>query len=131
MVSDRAPGYAMIWWGMVFAQFVYAGIVIYVVPPRIPGPDPLIPMVLASVAVGSALFGQLVWVQFRRGALATMNPDGAPLHPMAIVAWALDESAGIMGVVVAFLGGAASLSLALMAVSLLALLLNPYWSIEP
>jgi len=130
MVSENASAHTTVWWGMLAAQFIYAGILLFALPGPPPAQDLVLPAVLAALGIVQALAAQVLWVQIKRGAFAgRTGANGTPL-PMPIVAWALDESAGVFGLVIAFLGAPQAWSFTLFGVTVVALLLNPYWTLE-
>lgn len=129
MVQERATGHALIWWGMLTAPFIYAGVLLlrpFAVPPA---QDLLMPTVFLALGVAQALAGQVLWVLHRRGGLPRHITTAAP-RTVPIIVWSLDESAAVMGLVIAFIGAPVAWSVALFGVAVAALLLNPYWTLE-
>lgn len=129
MVEERAGPQAMVWWGLLSAPFIYAGILFFALPPAPPATDLTVPIVLATLGVLQALAAQVLWVRIKRGAFTARTANGTP-SPMPIVVWALDEGAAVYGLVIAFLGAPQAWSIGLFAVAVVALLLNPYWTLE-
>lgn len=127
MVSNQVSGFSMIWWGMVFAVFVYAFLALFVLEPASSSIEPTFLYVLAAVGVAQVGAAQVVWTKARN---ADPPAAGAATPPWPVVAWALDEAPAVIGFIVFILGGSIVLSLTLIGVSLAALFMNPYWALE-
>lgn len=130
MVEQSPTPHAMVWWGLLTAPFIYAGILLFALPTAPPATDLTVPIVLAAFGIVQALAAQVLWVLIRRGAFAGRTTSSGEPVQMPIVVWALDESAGVFGLVIAFLGAPLAWSVALFGVAAVALLLNPYWALE-
>jgi hypothetical protein len=129
LVSERA-GQPMIWWGLLSAPFIYAAILQFMPPAPPPAADLTSSAVLVAVGVLELMAAQVLWAQVKRGAFAgKTDAKGQPL-PLPIIVWALDESAAVVGLVIAYLGAPPAWSFGLFGVAVAALLLNPYWTLE-
>jgi len=119
-MDETRPAFPVSWivWGAIFSsQLVYVGLALSGILRGSPsgGPAILLP-VFAVVAVGSAVGAHLLWmrglVQGRRDAdsfaIEVPPPDPAALPagvaPLLVVAWSLDESIAVYGLVLAILG---------------------------
>jgi hypothetical protein len=118
----------MIWWGLVFALFIYLFLATVLLDPLTSGVAPVIHYVLAGVAVMQVGVAQILWARVR-GAEAAAPPSGV-MSQLPVVVWSLDEAPGVIGLVVFLLGGPLVLSLTLLGLSLAALLLNAYWMLD-
>jgi hypothetical protein len=130
VVQERMSGLPTIWLSMLSAPLLYAGIVLFMLPATPAAADLTLPSVLAALGFVPPLAAQVLWVQVKRGAFAGKTGAGGRPLQMPMVVWAIDESAGVFGLIIAFLGAPQVWSFTLFAVALVALLLNPYWTLE-
>ncbi len=130
VVEKSPPASPMIWWGLVFAPFVYLGLILFVVEAPAAAVAPSLPAILVGIAALETAVAQVLWVQVKRGTLTTLQTSGGAPAPWAVIVWALDEGPAVLGLVLAFLGAPQGVSFTLIGLSLLALLMNPYWTLE-
>jgi hypothetical protein len=152
-VSSRPPVLAIIWGALAAAQFIYAALILFVLPRTQAPLESVVSMILGIAAFASVSTAQFFWGRAMsartgagsgagqtgsqemggagsRGTPHAQSPGGAAEIPPVVTVWAMDEVAGVLGFVHFMIGGDPMLSLGFMGLSLTALILNGFWRIE-
>lgn len=101
----------ILWLALLSAQLVYLGLAASGIGPRDPEFGSNLPVflpALALVALGTAVVAQLFWRSSAeappRVLGAVPDGEGTPVPTSQVVAWVLDESIAVYGLLLAFLG---------------------------
>ena len=116
--APTPPVRMTLWLAMLSSVILYAVVVVVVTPSMEPISLPAAVFPVAAILAGFAGF-----VAHRRMTEESRR-DSAPLHPMELLAWVLDEAVGVIGLVAAILAASPVTFVAYGVVSLVLLLLH-------
>jgi len=129
MESEKPAVFPVIWWAMVLAQFVYAGIVLFVLPQKAARPGDILQVVFPAVALADVIAAQVFWARQRGDGAVPSTASTGSMNQMVIAIWGLDSAPGCLGLILAILGASLATSLGLIALSLVALVINGFWGL--
>ena len=97
MVSEKPAAYAVIWWALVVAQFVYAVVVLFVLPQKAARPGDILQFVFPAVALADVIAAQVFWARQRGDGAAPSTASPGSMNQMVIAIWVSTARQAVSG----------------------------------